>query len=201
MDVCAQIRRDGEQTACNIVFRGLPNLGRIYSCIYCCDFFLDASMRISLLLSAVLTLLAAASAAAQTNLEIGVGLSLTRDNEDTPALMVAWQPPWREAYGGLLRADVGGIYLRGRADSRYDNAQNVRIVHAGLRYERSNGLTVGFGIGLQHGQTDALSGDPQFISSIGWRWNRVSLLLRHISNAGLHNPNEGENILQLGWRL
>jgi len=159
-------------------------------------------MRISLLLVTVVSVLSALPAAAQTHLDIGAGVSFTRDNEDTQALVIAWLPPWREAYGGLLRAEVGAIYLRGRAHSRYNNAQGVRLVHAGLRYEHTaNGLTAGFGVGVQHGLTDALSGDPQFISSIGWRWGQVSLLFRHISNAGLHNPNEGENILQLGWRF
>jgi len=158
-------------------------------------------MRLSLLSLTVVILLAALPAAAQTHLEIGVGPSFTRDNEDTEAATIAWLPPWREAYNGLLRADVGAVYLRGRAHSRYNNAERVRLVHAGLRYEHPRGLTAGFGIGVQNGKTAALSGDPQFISSIGWRWGRVSLLLRHISNAGLHSPNEGENILQLGWRL
>jgi len=158
-------------------------------------------MRLSLLLVTVCALLAAIPATAQTHLEIGAGLSFTRDNEDTQAAVIAWLPPWREAYGGLLRADMGAMYLRKRSHSRYNNAQSVRLVHAGLRYERANGLTAGFAVGVQDGKTDALSGGPQFISSIGWRWGRVSLLLRHISNAGLHNPNEGENILQLGWRF
>jgi len=137
----------------------------------------------------------ATSAHAQTHIEIGTGVSFTRDEETTPAIALAWLPPLRELHGGLLRAEFGGVYVRRRNHSRYNNAQAVRLVHAGLRYEHPNGLTGGFGIGAQHGKTDALSGDPQFISSIGWRWNRVSLLFRHISNASLHKPNEGENLL------
>jgi len=188
-----------EMTICNIVFHYSPNPRRIY----CCEFsFRAACMRIPLLLATTFLCVLAIPASAQTHFEIAAGVSLTRDNEDTQAAAIAWLPPWRdEVYGGALRGDIGAIYLRGRAHSRYNNAATVRLVHAGLRYERRNGLTAGFGIGVQHGKTDALSGDPQFISSIGWRWERVSLLFRHISNAGLHNPNEGENILQLGWQF
>jgi len=154
-----------------------------------------------LLLAVSAYLLLALPAAAAPPIEIGVGMSVTRDNEESPAAALAWLPPWREAYGGLLRAEVGALYIRGRRHSRYDNAESVRLVHAGLRYERGNGLTAGFAIGVQHGKTAALSGDPQFISSIGWRWDRVSLLLRHVSNGGLDKPNDGENFLQLGVRF
>jgi len=159
-------------------------------------------MRISLLLATALSLFTSVSAAAQGHhVEIGAGVSFTRDNEDTQALVIAWLPYWREFHGGTLRWEVGAMYLRGRDHSRYDNADDVSLAHAGLRYERPSGLIGGFGIGVQHGKTDALSGDPQFISSIGWRWNRVSLMFRHISNARLHGPNEGENIFQLAWRF
>jgi len=141
------------------------------------------------------------AANAQLQLDIGAGISFTRDNEDTPALALAWLPLWREVRGGLLRGEYGAMQLRGRDDSRYRNVQTVRIVHAGIRYERPGGLTIGFGLGAQHKKTDALSGDPQFISTIGWRWDRLSLLLRHISNGGFDKPNDGENVLQLAWRF
>ena len=47
----------------------------------------------------------------------------------------------------------------------------------------------------------ALSGSPQFISTLGWQWGRFSLLARHISNASLHQPNDGETMLQAAWRF
>jgi len=158
-------------------------------------------MRISHLLMVVCSWLLAASATAQTHVEIGAGISFTRDEEDTPAIALAWLPPWREAYGGLVRAEIGAMQLRGRDDSRYDNQHTVRLFHGGVRYERPDGLIAGFGVGLQHRKTDALSGDPQFISTIGWRWERFSLLFRHISNGGFDKPNDGENFLELAWRF
>jgi len=144
---------------------------------------------------------AAAQSRPESGFELGAGMSFTRDEEHTPAIGIAWLPYWREFHQGTLRWDLGAIHLRARDHSRYDNDDAVNIFHAGLRYERPGGLIGGFAIAVQHGKTDALSGDPQFISSIGWRWNRISLMFRHISNARLHGPNEGENILQLGWRF
>jgi len=160
-------------------------------------------MRTPLLLVTLVTAcsLMVASAAAQTHVEIGAGISFTRDNEDTSAIALAWLPPWRAAHGGMLRVEIGAMQLHGRDDSHYKNTQMVRLFHTGIRYERPSGLTAGFGIGAQHRKTDALSGDPQFISTIGWRWNRFSVLFRHISNGGFDKPNDGENVLQLAWRF
>jgi len=93
------------------------------------------------------------------------------------------------------------MYVRGRRHSNYDNADTVHFYHAGLRYERPSGLVAGFGIGAQSGWTEALSGDPLFISTFGWRWGQFSLLARHISNARLHQPNDGETMLQAAWRF
>lgn len=148
-----------------------------------------------------LMLLCAWSAGAAAQVEIGAGVSFTRDNEDTPVLGVAWQPEWREFRGGTLRWDIGAMHVRGRSDSAYDNGDDVTVFHGGLRYERPGGLVGGFGIGVQSGGTEALSGDPQFISTIGWRWGRFSLLARHISNASLHQPNDGETMLMGAWRF
>jgi len=58
-----------------------------------------------------------------------------------------------------------------------------------------------FAVGVQSGWSEALSGDPQFISTVGWRWGQFALLARHISNARIRRPNDGENLLQLAWRF
>ena len=146
-------------------------------------------------------LLAVAVPAHAQSFEVGAGMSFTRGNEDTPVVSVAWLPAWREFKGGMLHWDVGALHLRGRSGSAYDNDDDVTVFHGGLRYERPSGLMAGFGVGVQRGETEALSGDPQFVSSVGWRWNRFSLLARHISNASLHQPNDGETMLQATWRF
>ena len=153
----------------------------------------------------ILALLFAASCAfapaALAQVEVGAGVSFTRDNEDTPVVALAWLPEWRAFGGGTLRWEVGAMHVRGRSDSAYDNGDDVTVFHGGLRYERPSGLVAGFGAGVQTGRTEALSGDPQFISTFGWRWGRFSLLARHVSNASLHQPNDGETMLQGAWRF
>lgn len=135
--------------------------------------------------------------------EASAGISLTRNNESTPIATVAWLPEWRTlGEHGQLRWEVGATHVRPRERTAYDLNHVVTVVHGGYRYERSdNGFTTGFGIGLQVGHSDALSGNPQFITTLGWRWGRFSLLARHISNASIRQPNDGETMLQGAWRF
>lgn len=150
---------------------------------------------------AVLVLCACApSALAQV--EVNAGMSITRDSETTAVGSVAWLPEWRPLHRGLLRWEVGALYLPGRNVAGADLDEGVAVVHGGLRYEPTDyGLTAGFGVGAQTGRTDALSGHPQFVSTMGWRWGRFSLLARHISNARLKEPNHGETMLLAAWRF
>lgn len=147
--------------------------------------------------------LAAAPAQAQSNLEVAAGASATKGDERTGVASVAWLPGLRQFDDAVLRADVGATYFDGRGEvAGRDLADSVVVGHVGLRYERTdNGLTLGAAIGAQSGETDALSGDPQFLSTVGWRWQRFSLLFRHVSNASLHSPNNGETMLLAAWRF
>ena len=148
-----------------------------------------------------LALLPAAPLAA-ADVEVAGGVSVTRDSETTGIASVAWLPAWRETpRGGLLRWEVGAIYVHGRSGTRLDLGEDVGVFHGGLRYERPNGFTAGLGAGLQVGETDALSGNPQFVTTLGWRWDRFSLLARHISNASIKQPNDGETMLLAAWRF
>ncbi|WP_166815842.1 acyloxyacyl hydrolase [Luteimonas yindakuii] len=145
---------------------------------------------------------AAFPAAAQSQFELSAGPSWTRDNEVTPVVAAAWLPEFRALDNALLHWELGVVHVRGRDDTRHDLVDDVTVGHAGLRYDRTdNGLTLGFGVGVQTGHTDALSGDPQFISTVGWRWERFSVLARHISNASLHQPNDGETMVVAAWRF
>ena len=155
----------------------------------------------TLLIAATLALATCPAAAQSAPIEIGAGASATRDNETTLVLTAGWLPEWRRTEHGVLRWDVGAIYVRGRDGTRLDLDEDVGVFHAGARYERDNGFVAGFGAGVQVGRTDALSGNPQFVSSIGWRWQRFSLMARHISNASIKQPNDGETMLVATWRL
>ncbi|MGY1458781.1 MULTISPECIES: hypothetical protein [unclassified Luteimonas] len=164
--------------------------------------FLPAALRAGLACS-MLLLSAAFPAAAATDIELAAGVSTTTDREFTRAASVAWLPELRQLDNAVLRAEVGAVYIDGRGEVRgRDLADDVWVGFVGLRYERTdNGLTLGAAIGAQSGETDAVSGDPQFVTTAGWRWDRFSLMLRHISNASLHSPNNGETGLVAAWRF
>ena len=163
--------------------------------------FLRTAGRRALAFATLSLSLCAAPAMAQV--ELGAGASKTTGNEYTPVASVAWLPEVRALDNATLRADLGAVYVDGRDGvPGRDLSDGVFVAHAGLRYERTNnGLTLGAGIGAQAGESDALSGDPQFITTLGWRWDRFSLLLRHISNGGLEDPNDGETMLVAAWRF
>jgi hypothetical protein len=142
-------------------------------------------------------------ASAQANVEVSAGVSTTTDREFTQVVAAAWLPALRTLDRAVLRAEVGALYFDGRDDVSGRNlSDDVVVGHVGLRYERTdNGLTLGAGVGAQHGETDALSGDPQFVTTLGWRFERASVFLRHVSNASLHEPNDGETMLMAAWRF
>lgn len=142
-------------------------------------------------------------AAARSDVEVAAGISTTTDRQYSHVVSAAWLPELRQLDKGVLRADVGVVHVDGRGEVRNrDLAEDVQVGYVGLRYERlDNGLSLGAAVGVQSGETDALSGDPQFITTAGWRWGRFSVLLRHISNASLHSPNHGETGLVAAWRF
>src|SRR5690606_9265326 len=144
-----------------------------------------------------------ADAQAGSDIEVAVGASTTTDREFTRTASVAWVPELRQLDNAVLRAQTGLIYVDGRGPVRgRDLEDDVWVGYIGLRYERTdNGLALGAAVGAQSGETDALSGDPQFVTSVGWRWDRFSLSVRHISNASLHSPNNGETALVAAWRF
>lgn len=144
-----------------------------------------------------------ATTPAMAQFEAGGGVSVTKGSEATAVASAAWLPALRPLARGTLRAELGALYFDGRRGlPGRDLGDGVVVVHAGLRYDRGpTGLTLGSGVGVQSGTTDALSGAPQFVTTLGWRWTRVSLLLRHVSNASLRSPNDGETLASLGWRF
>ncbi|HEY4528923.1 MAG TPA: hypothetical protein VIG97_01130 [Luteimonas sp.] len=143
------------------------------------------------------------AASADANVEVAAGASGTTNREFTRVASAAWLPELRQLDNAVLLAETGLVYVDGRRPiAGRDLTDDVWVGYVGLRYERTdNGLTLGAAIGAQEGETDALSGDPQFVTTVGWRWDRFSLLVRHISNASLHSPNDGETMLVGAWRF
>lgn len=153
-------------------------------------------------LALLLLPLVAAAQDADPRFEAAAGVSATRNNETTGVASLAWLPAWRDTANGALRWEVGALYVHGRGDvPGFDLDDSVVVGFGGARYEHRSGFTAGGAIGVQAGKTDALSGNPQFVTTAGWQWSRFSLLLRHVSNASIHQPNDGETMLVGAWRF
>ncbi|MFC4727379.1 acyloxyacyl hydrolase [Coralloluteibacterium thermophilus] len=144
-----------------------------------------------------------AAPASSQNFEIAGGVAKKHEGETTEVFSAHWLPELRRFGNGTLRADVAVYRVQGRdvRDTAWRLSENVNVFGAGARWEHDRGLLLGFAVGVQDGYTDALSGDPQFISQIGWRWNWLTLSVRHISNAGFESPNQGESFVMLGARF
>jgi hypothetical protein len=95
-------------------------------------------------------------------------------------------------------ATVG--WIGSRNDTRDDLDHDVGLAGAGVRLvDWWGGAFVGFEIGYASQRTDALSSHEQFISSLGWRGDRLMLMVRHISNGDLFGGrNLGETMLLAG---
>ncbi|MBS7457567.1 acyloxyacyl hydrolase [Coralloluteibacterium stylophorae] len=148
--------------------------------------------------------LSAATLPAQAQqFEIAGGVAKKHEGETTEVFSAHWLPELRRIGNATLRADIAYYRVQGRDvdDTDWELEEDVDVFGAGARYEHDNGLVLGFAIAAQHGYTDALSGDPQFISQVGWRWRALTLSVRHISNAGYESPNQGESMVMAGFRF
>ncbi len=89
----------------------------------------------------------------------------------------------------------------GSRDDLHDGLDHdVAIAGAGVRLvDWWGGAFVGIEAGYADERTDALSSHEQFISSLGWRGERVVMMVRHISNADLFGGrNLGETMVLVG---
>jgi len=61
---------------------------------------------------------------------------------------------------------------------------------------------LGFGVGITHGKTNALSSTGEFVDTLGWQEEHWNVMIRHISNGHLFTgPNVGETMLLAGVRF
>jgi hypothetical protein len=88
--------------------------------------------------------------------------------------------------------------------SRYGTQDDVWLLAAGARFQHGDsandgrGWFVSFQPAATHGRTQALSSGYEFVTTLGWQGRRFSVQLRHVSNAGLHEPNRGETMALIG---
>lgn len=146
-----------------------------------------------------LALLAAPAAAGAIETDVSLGASLAgSDHATTVAFVdlsgatrqgrfVSWQP-------------VGTLgFVRGREGQR-GLERDVAIVAGGVRLvDWWRGAWFSVELARANHTTAALSSHGQFLTSFGWRGERLTLSVRHVSNADLGGgKNLGETMLLAG---
>lgn len=99
---------------------------------------------------------------------------------------------------------IGGRDLQRFRHSHYRTRGDVWLLAGGARFRYGDGegwyrrLFFSFQPALQGGRTQALSSGYEFVSTLGWQGQHLSVQLRHVSNGGLHRPNRGETMALVG---
>jgi hypothetical protein len=99
---------------------------------------------------------------------------------------------------------IGGRDLKRFDSYRYTTRDDIGLVGAGVRihYGPANAWYRRFFISEQPtvhtGRTEALSSAFEFMTTVGYQGDHWSVGIRHISNAGIHEPNRGETIAVVG---
>lgn len=89
-------------------------------------------------------------------------------------------------------------------EGRYSARDPVWLAALGARFRYGDpgdwyrSLFFSFQPALQHGRTQALSSVYEFVSTLGWQGQHVSVQIRHVSNGSLQGPNRGETMALLG---
>src|SRR3954454_1775379 len=91
-------------------------------------------------------------------------------------------------------------FIGSRKDGNDDLEHDVAIVGGGVRLvDWWGGAFVGFEAAYVNQRTGALSSHEQFITSLGWRGERLIVMVRHISNGDIFGGrNLGETMVLAG---
>lgn len=100
-------------------------------------------------------------------------------------------------------------YINGRdvaryRHARYNTSDDVKLAAGGVRiqYGDDDDWYHGFfwapQVAVLSGKTTALSSGGEFVNTVGYQFKHWSLQIRHISNAGIHDPNRGETMALVG---
>ena len=139
------------------------------------------------LLCLVVPALLFASAGARAGFHAGVAMADEIDGVASHALTLSWETPTRHPWEFML----GYIAARNAAAARtpdvYFGSVSKRFIW--------RGWFVQGGIVATNSETEALSKHWQFQTGIGYRYQRLTFSLRHLSNANTGGRNRGENLL------
>ena len=163
-------------------------------------------------LRGALALLLATTAlpAAAAHLEVQGGRSYMDDHGANAAFIEATFAPHAIGQSQLdWSPDVSAGWINGRDVNRYrhaeyDTSHSVALLAAGARFHYGapdawyRSLFFGFQLAGINQTTQALSSHYQFVSTLGWQGEHLSLQIRHVSNGGLNGPNRGETMALVG---
>ncbi|WP_267225631.1 acyloxyacyl hydrolase [Dyella silvae] len=148
-----------------------------------------------------------ASALAGTRIEVAGG----RSDSDGYWTNTAWlEATFSERVIGHSRftwaPDASLGFINGRHVARYGAtvADDVWLLAGGVRFHYGESsdwyhhLFWTAQIAIQAGRTMALSSGGEFVNSVGWQGHHWSFQIRHISNAGIKDPNRGETMALVG---
>ena len=156
------------------------------------------------------TLVGLSLPAAAATFEIEAGRSYS-NSHGTPAVFVEGifdaQPIGSSNFTWAPDVSLGWIDGRNLYNHRIEGENtrdNAFLLGAGARFQYGQPgdwyrhLFFSFQPTYNTGRTPGLSGPLEFASTLGWQWNRFSIRVRHISNAGIHEPNRGETMALVG---
>jgi hypothetical protein len=99
---------------------------------------------------------------------------------------------------------IDGRHIAHFRDDHYTTRDHIWMLSAGLRFQYGapdawyRPLFFSFQPSLHTGRTQGLSSSYEFTSTLGWQGEHWMFGIRHSSNAFLHMPNRGENMLLVG---
>ena len=141
--------------------------------------------------AAIVALALACAAPADASVHVGAGLVDEIDGEGSVMATVAWltesRHPWEFIVGYIDGRDVAVIHTPGTA-----------WISASKRYTWNHWFAQG-GIAWADADNEVLSQHWQFQTGAGYDFGRVSLSLRHLSNANTGGRNRGETFLLLDY--
>lgn len=99
---------------------------------------------------------------------------------------------------------IDGRHIARFRDDHYTTRDHIWLLAGGLRFQYGSpnawyrSLFFSFQPTLHTGRTQGLSSSYEFTSTLGWHGEHWMMAIRHSSNAFLHMPNRGENMLLVG---
>lgn len=160
---------------------------------------------VALALGCLLAASPVAAVAAAVTVQAGASESGDDDREATPVLFARILRD--EPLGLGRRFEARPFAVAGVVDGRDEPGERDAVWLAGVGLRATVARRpekhwfVESQVLLNHPDTSSLSGSLQFGHGVGYSFGRVEVMLKHISNARLTGPNDGETMLMLGYRL